>query len=329
MNYKDLSIKENARGAGEYTINYNRDNLKNSKKVFIHYGINGWQDVNEIEMLNTPQGFEAKINVPEDVTKFNFTFRDEYNNWDNNDNQNFEFDIDPKKEEIKYFANDFLLKYTEDISFNNKENEETKVKEKNEKVETNSKGLSLEELEDISFDHTKEELDKSIEAKFAKLFGKLEEETASSLDLEENTENNNNIEIEEAETKEDEYKLVPIKFTSDIPYVSLFKQAKEEAMLSFEELNNVSDEYEPIVYTSNINLIEVMRMEAKRKWVLMQAARNENQEFALVKAFNPVEEYDNSLIGMVKQYITSIVQSFKKLVNIISEDLNPASNENK
>lgn len=319
MKYKDLSINEtNSLGAGEYVVKYNRDNLKNSKKVFIHYGTNGWQNVNEIEMLNTPQGFEAKINIPEDVEKFNFTFRDENSNWDNNNNNNFEFDVPKKeeKEEIKHFANDFLLKYTEDISFDNSfkaEEKDKKELEESKEVHTSSKGLSLDELEDINFEHTKDELDKSIEEKFAKLFGRLEEEA--------------NIENKIVENAvEEEYKLVPVKFTSDIPYVKLFKQAREEALLSFEETLNMP---EPIVYKSNVNLINVMRMEAQRKWVLMQAAKNENEEFALVKAFNPVEEYDGSLLGMVKQYITSIVQSFKKLVSIISEDLNPASNANK
>lgn len=318
MKYNGLSINENAVYSGEeFTIKYDRENLKNSKKVFIHYGTDGWNNVNEIEMLNTPSGFEAKINVPSDISKFNFTFRDENSNWDNNDNNNFEFDVLPsnKDDEVKYFANDFLLKYTNNISFDNKDEEN---KKEDENITTNSKGLSEEDLEEINFKHTKEELDKTIEAKFAALFGKLENEK------------NEEYNFQEEDEKEEEYKLVPIKFTSDIPYVSLFKEAKAEAMLSFEETKlNEENEIKPIVYTSDVSLIEVMRMEANRKWVLAQAERNENEEFALVKAFNPVENYDNSFIGIIKQYLTSIVSSFKKLINMVAEDLNPASDSNK
>lgn len=317
MKYNGLSIKENALYSGEeFTIKYNRENLKNSKKVFIHYGTDDWNNVNEIEMLNTPNGFEAKLNIPNNVSKFNFTFRDENSNWDNNDNNNFEFDVIPSKKEneMKYFANDFLLKYTEDVSFDSNENKEK------ENIETNSKGLSDKELDEINFDHTQEELDKTIEAKFAALFGKLESE---------DDDNNYNLEMKEEPIEETEYKLVPIKFTSDIPYVSLFKEAKAEAMLSFEEIESPKEELKPAIYTSDISLIEVMRMEAKRKWTIAQAERNENEEFALVRAFNPVENYDNSFIGIVKQYITSIVLSFKKLINMVAEDLNPASDINK
>lgn len=301
MEYNGLSIKEkDVYGAQEITLNYNRDELKDSKKVFVHYGTNDWKNVNEVEMQKTPNGYEAKISIPGDASKFNFAFRDENLYWDNNEGNNFEFDV---QSEIQYFANDFLLKYTEDISFDNTDTEENKEVE----VDTHAKGLSDEELDSISFNHTKDEIDKSIEAKFAKLFGSLEKE--------------NSVKEEIVETpEEDEYVLVPLKFTSNIPYVSLFKQAKAEALMEIKQ-----SKLEPIKYTSNVSLIEVMRLEANRKWVLAQAARNENAEFALVKAFNPIEAYDNSFVGTIKKYFTSIVESFKKLIDIISEDLNPSN----
>ncbi len=299
MEYNGLSIKEkDVYGSQEITLNYNRDELKDSKKVFVHYGTNDWQNVSEVEMQKTPNGYEAKISIPRDANKFNFAFRNENLYWDNNEGNNFEFDV---KSELKYFANDFLLKYTEDVSF-----DDTNLDENEPEIDTNAKGLTDKELDSISFDHTKDELDKSIEAKFAKLFGSLENEDKKEEEIK--------------EVNEDEYVLVPLKFTSDIPYVSLFKQAKAEALMEIRQ-----NQIEPVRYTSNVKLIEVMRMEANRKWVLAQASRNENEEFALVKAFNPIEAYDNSFVGTIKKYFTSVVESFKKLINIITEDLNPSN----
>ena len=67
---------------------------ENSKNVFIHYGFNNdWQEINEIEMEKTDLGFQAEIELPEYDT-FNFCFRNENDEWDNNENANYVFDIE-------------------------------------------------------------------------------------------------------------------------------------------------------------------------------------------------------------------------------------------
>ena len=67
---------------------------EHSNDVFLHYGFdNEWKDLNEIQMEKTDLGFQAEVELPEYQT-FNFCFRDENNNWDNNDNQNYIFNIE-------------------------------------------------------------------------------------------------------------------------------------------------------------------------------------------------------------------------------------------
>lgn len=67
---------------------------ENSESVFIHYGFNNdWQEINEIEMTKTDLGFQAEIDIPEYDT-FNFCFRNENDEWDNNESTNYVFDIE-------------------------------------------------------------------------------------------------------------------------------------------------------------------------------------------------------------------------------------------
>ncbi len=62
--------------------------------VFLHYGFdNEWKNLNEAQMEKTDLGFQTEIDLPEYST-FNFCFRDENNSWDNNDNQNYIFNIE-------------------------------------------------------------------------------------------------------------------------------------------------------------------------------------------------------------------------------------------
>ena len=65
-----------------------------AKEVFLHYGFdNEWKELNEIPMTETDLGFQAEIDLLEYNT-INLCFRDENNNWDNNDNQNYIFNIE-------------------------------------------------------------------------------------------------------------------------------------------------------------------------------------------------------------------------------------------
>lgn len=67
---------------------------QNSENVFIHYGFdNDWKELNEIEMEKTDLGFQAEIELP-NYNTLNFCFRDENNNWDNNNTANYVFPIE-------------------------------------------------------------------------------------------------------------------------------------------------------------------------------------------------------------------------------------------
>ncbi len=62
----------------------------NSKEVYIHYGFGPyWDNLSEIKMERTELGFQTEI---EDST-FNFCFRNENNEWDNNNSQNYVFEL--------------------------------------------------------------------------------------------------------------------------------------------------------------------------------------------------------------------------------------------
>ncbi|MDR0978341.1 MAG: hypothetical protein LBL91_00045 [Lachnospiraceae bacterium] len=65
-----------------------------SEKVFIHYGFGLlWENLAEIEMQKTELGFQAEIELQGGDT-FNFCLRNEKNEWDNNDNKNYIFNIE-------------------------------------------------------------------------------------------------------------------------------------------------------------------------------------------------------------------------------------------
>ncbi len=71
-----------------------------SEEVFIHYGFGSdWKNVNEVKMEKTELGFQSEIFLAECET-FNFCFRDNNNEWDNNDNNNYIFNIEKKQNEL-------------------------------------------------------------------------------------------------------------------------------------------------------------------------------------------------------------------------------------
>ena len=73
---------------------------ENSEEVFIHYGFGlNWDNVNDIKMEKTELGFQAEIFLGEGET-FNFCFKNNNNEWDNNDCKNYIFDIEKKQNEL-------------------------------------------------------------------------------------------------------------------------------------------------------------------------------------------------------------------------------------
>ncbi|MBR3325538.1 MAG: hypothetical protein IKG14_05815 [Clostridia bacterium] len=64
-------------------------------KVFVHYGFGeDWHNTNEIEMKKTELGFQAEIDLIS-TDSLNLCFRTSNNEWDNNENANYTFNIEP------------------------------------------------------------------------------------------------------------------------------------------------------------------------------------------------------------------------------------------
>ncbi len=66
----------------------------NAEEVYIHYGFGmNWNGTCEKQMEKTELGFQVEIDLPEDET-FNFCFKDNNDNWDNNNCENYIFPIE-------------------------------------------------------------------------------------------------------------------------------------------------------------------------------------------------------------------------------------------
>ena len=76
----------------------------NCEDVFIHYGFGlNWDNVNDIKMDKTDLGFQCEINLintSENSTTFNFCFKNSLNEWDNNEGQNYVFDLEKPSTEL-------------------------------------------------------------------------------------------------------------------------------------------------------------------------------------------------------------------------------------
>ena len=88
---------ENSNVKISYTGKFFQDG---SNDVFIHYGFGlNWDNVSDIQMEKTELGFQAELTLGEGET-FNFCFRNGNNQWDNNDGQNYVFDLEKPQTEL-------------------------------------------------------------------------------------------------------------------------------------------------------------------------------------------------------------------------------------
>ena len=63
---------------------------QNSNSVYILYGYgNNWAHTTEQRMTKNSNGFVAKVCIPEDFDNINFCFRNQNNEWDNNNGSNY------------------------------------------------------------------------------------------------------------------------------------------------------------------------------------------------------------------------------------------------
>lgn len=88
---------ENSNVKISYTGKFFQDG---SDDVFIHYGFGlNWNNVSDIKMEKTELGFQAELTLGEGET-FNFCFRNGNNEWDNNDGQNYVFNLEKPQTEL-------------------------------------------------------------------------------------------------------------------------------------------------------------------------------------------------------------------------------------
>ncbi len=74
-----------------YTGKFFQDNSTN---VYIHYGFgNEWEGLVDAEMVKTELGFQIEIDLIDSPT-FNFCLKNENDEWDNNNGENYIFQIE-------------------------------------------------------------------------------------------------------------------------------------------------------------------------------------------------------------------------------------------
>lgn len=74
-----------------YTGKFYQDN---AESVILHYGFgNSWSNSQDVEMKKTELGFQAEITLI-DSESFNFCFKNEAGEWDNNEDKNYIFEIE-------------------------------------------------------------------------------------------------------------------------------------------------------------------------------------------------------------------------------------------
>ena len=88
---------ENSSVRISYTGKFFQDGCE---KVYAHFGFgNEWNNINEIEMEKTELGFQTEIELGEGET-FNLVFRNENNEWDNNEGANYVFPLEKVSQEL-------------------------------------------------------------------------------------------------------------------------------------------------------------------------------------------------------------------------------------
>ena len=88
---------ENSKVKISYTGKFFQDA---NERVFAHYGFGlNWDNINEVEMEKTELGFQTEIELKEGET-FNLCFKNENDEWDNNDCNNYIFPLEKLSTEL-------------------------------------------------------------------------------------------------------------------------------------------------------------------------------------------------------------------------------------
>ena len=80
-----------------------------AEEVYLHYGFGlNWDNVSEVKMEKTELGFQCEIDVLESET-LNLCYRNEKNEWDNNNGENYVFNIEKAPEPEQTEENSLVL----------------------------------------------------------------------------------------------------------------------------------------------------------------------------------------------------------------------------
>ena len=73
---------------------------ENADEVYVHYGFGeNWDNLSEIKMDKTELGFQAEVFLEAEGT-FNFCLKNENGEWDNNEGNNYIFNIEKQPTEL-------------------------------------------------------------------------------------------------------------------------------------------------------------------------------------------------------------------------------------
>ena len=90
-------LVENSNVKISYTGKFFQDDCED---VFIHYGFGpNWDNLNECKMEKTDLGFQAELFL-ENGESFNLCFRNSNNEWDNNEGNNYIFNLEKPQTEL-------------------------------------------------------------------------------------------------------------------------------------------------------------------------------------------------------------------------------------
>ena len=81
----------------------------NSEEVYIHYGFGeNWEELHDVKMERSELGFQTEIELIKSDT-FRFCFKNEKEEWDNNDGENYIFPIEHVETDLIVQENSFSL----------------------------------------------------------------------------------------------------------------------------------------------------------------------------------------------------------------------------
>lgn len=297
-----------------------------ANNVTMHFGINNWQNVEDVPMIkNSNNEFIAEVKIPYNAKSINFSFKNDQDNWDNNYEENYTFDVLPQlinsdiedTLNINFFEEDFMLKHNinKEIAMQEINNSEFTLSSNGEVIAKKSMNTEIEKFEN--------ELNKKLSEIKTVLFDTKETEQKNVLDILDSA----FIEVDSVVNEELSSNL--IYFYSKVPLVKNFKEAKVKDIQNI--INNVenieieetvSSDFKTtneIIFTSKVNYAQKLRLIAKER--ALQEELKENRALMVVPTYESLATFDQSVITFLKEVTQAFVRTIKGLKLFFAESL--------